>query len=254
MTTLLDVERIKLVSTRSPWWCTALILALAIGVSIPVAIAADQITPTLTQFGTGIGLYVAFVMAALAVTTEYRFGTIRESFVAVPNRVAVLVSKTVLVGVAMGLIGLAAAFAAWAVALPLAGPGGQLALSSASDWRAIAGYGLVYAGYAVIAIGVGMLVRHTAAAIAILLVWALVVQSITGELSVALHANIRGWMPFANAQHFITGSGLLPNGALQDSSVIHYSFGTPWGSFGYFAIVTLAVWVLALITTIRRDA
>jgi ABC-2 type transport system permease protein len=241
MMTLLEVERIKLVSTRSPWWCTALILALAIGVAISVAIVADQVTPTLTQFGTSIGLYVAFVMAALTVTTEYRFGTIRESFVAVPNRVSVLVSKTVLVGVVMGLIGLAAAFAGWAVATPLASSGGQLGLSSTADWRAVAGYGLVYAGYAVIAIGVGMLVRHTAAAIAILLVWALVVQSITGGLSVALHANIRGWMPFANAQHFLSGGGSLPGGLAQTSPVIHYSFGTPWGSLGYFALITLAV-------------
>ena len=56
---------------------------------------------------------VMMVMAALAVTTEYRFGTIRTSFQAVPQRAALLLGKTVVVAFLAGVVGLIASFGAW---------------------------------------------------------------------------------------------------------------------------------------------
>lgn len=252
--TLLAVERIKLLSTRSPWWCIALIVVLGLAVAVPFALALQGVTPATTQFGLVLGSYVAMVLAALAVTTEYRFGTIRASFVAVPNRTAVLVAKTVFVTAVVGLVGLAVAFAAWALAIPLAGEAGQLALNSPVDWRATAGQGLIYAGYAIIAIGVGMLVRHTAAAISILLVWALVVQTVVAGVSAAVGVNIIGWMPFANASNFVSAGDPKATGAAFGSPTFDYAFSGPWGSLGYFFLICVAVWLIGLAVTLRRDA
>ena len=42
------------------------------------------------------------VMATLAVTTEYRFGTIRATFQAVPNRTRTLLAKTTVVALFAG--------------------------------------------------------------------------------------------------------------------------------------------------------
>ena len=65
-------------------------------------------TPAMTQFGVGLGQMVIMVMAALAVTTEYRFGTIRTSFQAVPQRAALLLNKTIVVATLAAVVGLVA--------------------------------------------------------------------------------------------------------------------------------------------------
>ena len=59
-----------------------------------------MLTPTVAVSGvSSFGVMVLMIMAALTVTSEYRFGVIRSSFLAVPNRSKVLLSKTALVGV-----------------------------------------------------------------------------------------------------------------------------------------------------------
>lgn len=253
--TLLDVERIKLFSTRSPWWCMAGIVVLGLAASALFAAFAPDVTPAASQIGTGIGAWVIMVMAALAVTTEYRFGTIRASFVATPNRFAVLASKTVVVTAVAALVGLVVALLSWAVAIPLAGDRGQLAIDSAVDWRGTVGYALVYAGYAVIAVGVGMLVRQTAAAVSILLVWALIVEQAVGSIFFfALDVNLWGWLPFSNAGNFSTAGDPTATGASQGAPLVEYPFGGPWGSLAYFFGIAVVVWVGGLLVTLRRDA
>src|SRR5262245_2094920 len=113
--TLFAMERIKLTSTRSPWWCAVLALlttsgftALFVGFS-----ESEVVTVASTQFGSNFGMIVLMVMGALAVTTEYRFGTIRTTFQAVPNRIAVLAAKAAVLALAAGLIGEIAAFATY---------------------------------------------------------------------------------------------------------------------------------------------
>lgn len=100
------------------------------------------------------------VLAALAVTTEYRFGTIRTTFQAVPNRTSALLAKTVVVA----LLALAAVMAVAVGALGLSElmkPSADLALNSAADWLNVAGPGWALAYFAgitvtllVIALGV----------------------------------------------------------------------------------------------------
>jgi ABC-2 type transport system permease protein len=76
--TLIASERIKLVMTRSPWWCAGLAILASIGLSalIAVATAKDGQVPTVasTQFGYILGMAVVMVMATIAVTTEYSVG------------------------------------------------------------------------------------------------------------------------------------------------------------------------------------
>lgn len=257
---LLAVERIKLFSTRSLWWCAALILIVGVGLAALIsslAGGADSDFPlsvATTQAGLGLGSFIALVLATIAVTSEYRFGTIRTTFAAAPNRTAVLVAKTVMVAVLLGFIGLVTAFAAWGVAHLVDGTPATV-LDTAAEWRAIAGEGLLYAGYAIIAIGVGLVVRQTAGAITLLLVWALIVETvIVPVLDGFLDLNISSWLPFANAGNFITAGDPTATGQNQGAAVTHYPFGGPWGSLGYFAAVAVIVLVIGLVVANRRDA
>src|SRR2546430_1003242 len=122
MTTLLSVERIKLFTTRSPWWSVATALALTIGFGalyVGTSKGTDAVTVSGTQVGYNFGLVVVMVMAALAVTTEYRFATTRATFQAVPNRIAAMVAKTTVVAGLAALIGELAAFGSWGIGLQI---------------------------------------------------------------------------------------------------------------------------------------
>jgi len=250
---LLAVERIKLFSTRSLWWCTALILLVGIGPAVLIfAQPGAEGSVASTQFGLGLGSYIAMVLAAIAITSEYRFGTIRATFAAAPNRTEVLLAKIAVVAGLLGFLGLVTAFAAWGVAYLIDGP--VLAIGTGAEWRAVAGQGLLYAGYAILALGVGLLIRQTAGAISLLLVWALVVEGIVAALDYTLDLNLSRWMPFANAGNFITSGDATANGQADGFPAIDYPFGGPWGSLGYFAAVAGAVLVIGIVVANRRDA
>lgn len=241
--TLLAVERMKLFSTRSPWWCVFLALALPIGFTALIAAYSDGIALSTTQFGHQFGLMVTLVLAALAITTEYRFGTIRATFQAVPNRTAVLLAKTGVVGALALIIGEVGAFGSWGVSKLLHPESGELAIATAEQWRQVAGVGPVFALSAVLAVGVGMLLRQTAGAVTLLLLWSLLVENLVALIP-EIGPDVQQWMPFVMADHFLSGGG---------SMAIEMPLG-PWGALAYFAAVTVGVWVIGLVVTHRRDA
>ncbi len=241
---LLVAERIKLVSTRSPWWCGAIAIALnvagaALLVSLTPADAGPVPLSAVTTF-LRLAMVVVMVMAAVSVTTEYRFGTIRTTFQAVPNRTAALLAKTAVVAVASAVIGLLASFGAWALAMMLkSGP--QLALDTADAWRVVAGAGPMFAVAAVLALAVGILLRQTAGAVAVLLVWALLAEGIL-EILPNVGDDIRGWLPFANLANVLS-DGTDPG-----------LFGGPWGSLGYVTALAAVLLTVAVVVANRRDA
>ncbi|SHE60286.1 hypothetical protein [Streptoalloteichus hindustanus] len=248
---LLAVERIKLLSTRSPWWCALVALALTTGFAALVSATlsdASGLTVALTQTGSNFGLMVVMVMAALAITTEYRFGTIRSTFQAVPNRSLVLLTKTTVVALLAGVIGELAAFGSWGVA-KLVQPASDLGLDSAAEWRQVAGTGLIYALAAVVAVAVGTLVRHSAGAITLVLIWSLLVEKMV-MLIPKVGGDIYRWMPFNMAGHF-QSSG-LSSGGDGTNPAGDMPLG-PWASLGYFAAFAAVVMTVALVVTHRRD-
>lgn len=253
--TLLAVERIKLFTTRSPLWCTLAAIAVTVGFSALVTGTANELTPTIstTQFGVNFGLMVIMVMATLAITTEYRFGTIRATFQAIPNRTSTLLAKTTVVALFAGLIGEVAAFGSVAIA-KLVRSSAALGIDTAFEWRAVAGVGLVYAFAAVIAIAVGLLIRHSAGAVSILLIYTLLVESLV-SLIPTVGVDIQKWMPFNVANKFLTGdpdaSNVVVAGEGPQASNATLS---PWWALAYFAAFAVVMLGIAVFTANRRDA
>ena len=197
---------------------------------------------TSTQLGYGLGMAVVMVMATLAVTTEYSVGMIRTTFLAVPNRTVALLAKTVVVSLVAGLIGLITAFGSWAVGLVLM-PGADLALHGATEWRQAGGASLVYLVAAVFAVAVGVLVRHTAGAVAIVLTWALMVEQLLALIPG--FESIVTWLPFQAAKQFLL-AGQTPEGLGLTEQ--------PWLAMGYFAAVSAGLLAVAIAVAKRRDA
>lgn len=181
MTDLLAAEFAKLRSLRSPWvmLLVAAVVSVAIGVmrsSVTVQHWASWPAPQRAGFNPLFesfqGLYIAQLAVAalgvLAVTGEYSSGQIRTTFAAVPHRTGVLAAKAVAVGAVTAVAGtvltlasflldqaiLGRVHAGWSIARP--GVPGALVST--------VGY-LVAA--ALIGLGLGVLVRHTAGALAV---------------------------------------------------------------------------------------
>ncbi|GAA2991107.1 hypothetical protein [Actinokineospora diospyrosa] len=246
---LLEAERIKLFTTRSPWWCGLLAIALPVGLTALIATQAGgpgsaEFDASATQLLTGLGRSVVMVMAALSITSEYRFGTIRATFQAVPNRTSALLAKTAVTAVPAALIGAVVGFGSWAV-FRLIHPDPALALDSAADWRAVAGQPLVFAITAVLSLGVGILIRQTAGAVAVLLVYSLLVEGLVGLIP-KIGDDIQHWMPFFAADRFIGVQADAPG--LQELPL------GPWGYLAYFAAIAVAVLAAGILSAGRRDA
>jgi len=252
--TLLTVERIKLFSTRSPWWCMILATVLTVGLTSIFAASTKSkdladLTPSVTQFAYNFGLVVMMVMATLAVTTEYRFSTIRSTFLAVPARTPALVAKATVVGLLAGIVGEVTAVGSWAVARVIQ-PDAPLAINTAQEYRNVFGVGLIYMLSAVLAVAVGLIVRQSAGAIVIELVYLLLLENLLPAIP-SIGDNIQHWLPFTVGNNFIVAG--QPNPGDGPEVITDMPFG-PWGSLVYFAVVCVVLFVVACVLAKRRDA
>ncbi|MCM3882412.1 ABC transporter permease [Frankia sp. R82] len=252
--TLLTVERIKLFSTRSPWWCMILATALTVGLTSLFAATTRtkdlaDLTPDATQFAYNFGLVVMMVMSTLAVTTEYRFGTIRSTFLAVPTRTPALVAKAVVVASLSGIVGEITAVGSWGIAR-LIQPDAPLALNTAQEYRNVFGVGLVYLLASVFAMAVGLIVRQSAGAIVIELIYLFLLENLLPVIP-RIGDSIQHWLPFTVGDNFIVA------GAVRHSDgppVIDNMPLGPWGSLLYFAAVCIGLFVIGTVLARRRDA
>ena len=248
--TLLAVERIKLFTTRSPWWCAAIAIVLTAGFSALIAGASpagETIDVATTQAGSQFGVAVIMVLAALSVTTEYRFGTIRTTFQAVPHRGSVLAAKAAVVGLVTLVIGEVGAFGAWALGYAIR-PSSDLVLDSSGKWINVAGVGVLFALAAVIAVAVGILIRHSAGAIALLLIYVLAVENLV-TLIPTIGPKIHQWLPFNVADKFLHGGTTGQLGGPSSDAVLSQGW-----SLAYFAAFAVVMMAIAIGVAKKRDA
>ncbi|WP_020392886.1 ABC transporter permease subunit [Kribbella catacumbae] len=248
---LVTVERIKLFSTRSPWWCMVLALVLADGfVTLGFIFAPDDTVwrPADAVSTYQFGLMVMMVMATLAVTTEYRFGTIRTSFLSVPKRIPILLSKALVAATLSAVVGLVAAFGALGLGTVLVSDA-DLALTTGAEWRAVLGVALVYFLAALIAIAIGTLIRQSAGAIAVVICWPLLIEGI-GQTIPKVGDFLADWGPFNRASWFILGNQGTTDGTADASDAVM----SPTWSLIYFAAWAIGLLVISLVVAKKRDA
>jgi ABC-2 type transport system permease protein len=250
----IDAERIKLLSTRSPYWCVGIVVVLGILLSVLIGVIAgtdasggsDFRDPSAFSIGVSqIGVIVLMIMAVLAVTSEFRFGTIRTTFQALPRREVVLGAKAIVYGGLAGVVTLVLGIVTIVLGTSLAGDAGS-AIDLAGSEAIRQYWGIpVYAILCVlIGLGIGALVRQSAGAIVILLIWSLALEGIIGIIPKVGPA-VSPYLPFNNGAHFISES------AVGDS--IDYPWG-PYGSLLYFALWAVAIFGAGIAVTQRRDA
>jgi ABC-2 type transport system permease protein len=240
------MEWIKLRSLRSTWWVLALTVAGAAGIAVAVGVNTEDAAADLTNnalAGIALGLLLVGVLGVLAMTGEYSSGTIRSTLVAVPNRPLALAAKATVFGALALAAGEAAAFIAFfagGAALPAAIPAPTLCQPGVL--RAVVLGGAGYCLIGLLGVGFGAVVRHTPAAIAMLVGGVYVLAQLVAGLANWMMA----WLPIAIVANSLSVTRPVGDGQLR--------FLSPWaglGVLGLYAAVSLAAGAFLLA---RRDA
>jgi ABC-2 type transport system permease protein len=249
---VLRAERIKLSTTRSPLWTAVGVAGLSLGLAAiqgSASYGSAPVPPERPAISVAVvGVPVLMVLAAMTVTGEYRSGMIRTTFMATPNRSLVLLAKAfvaaVFSGVCTALMVMGAVVAAHLAAPPLVGVESHLSLIAPETWRAVGAIALYGVLAAVLGVGVGALLRHSAGAVAVLLLWPMVAEPILGNLP-NIASEVGPYLPFGNAFLFTRVQWLYP------------AYDMAWGETGslvYFAAIVAVVFVAAIVVVNRRDA
>jgi ABC-2 type transport system permease protein len=171
-------EWTKLVSLRSTRWT---LLITAVGTLLVTFLAThgalhhpsgwyrEGFDPTNQSLaGLAIGSLALGVLGILAISGEYGTGTIRASLAAMPRRGVLLTAKVAVIGLSTLVIGEALSFLSFFEGQAVLSSGAPTAtLGQPSVLRAVALSGTFLALFALLGLGLGMVIRHTAGAIAV---------------------------------------------------------------------------------------
>lgn len=143
--------------------------------------AAFGIDPTnLSLAGAMLAQIVLGILGVLAISGEHSSGMIRASLAAVPRRLPVLWGKAVVIGVVSLLVAVPASFAAFLLGQAILGEGANVSLADPGVTQAVLGTGAYLAAIALLGLGPGGLLRHTAVVIGALFALLLLAPGLLG--------------------------------------------------------------------------
>jgi hypothetical protein len=245
------MEWIKLRSLRSTWWTLAITVSGAVAIAVAVGLNTKNGSGDLTNnAGAGIvvGLLLSGVLGVLTMTSEYTSGMIRATLAAIPRRPLVLAAKVAVFGALALVVGEAVSFLCFfaggaalrhGIAAPTLGQPGVL--------RAVALSGTSFALIGLLGLGLGAIIRHSAAAIAVLVGGVYVLAT---AISAAVHPVI-AYLPIDIVANSL---GTTKPETCGGSAAQCPHFLSAWAGLGMlclYAAVALAIggWLLS-----RRDA
>jgi ABC-type transport system involved in multi-copper enzyme maturation permease subunit len=253
---LARMEWIKLRSLRSTRWTAAVSAVIMVGLGILVLrfvpshwdrmSRADRASfdPVNSGFtGLALAQLAAAALGALVVTGEFSSGLIRTTLAAAPGRVRLVAAKALVFTLAALVIGEVLALVTFlAGQAMLHGPAPRDTLASPGAARAVVLAGAYLALIGLIGMGAGLIVRHSAGAIAAAAGVILVLPPITLAFPQGMQHAVQRFLPEIIAENSLTVTKAVP-----------YSLSA-WAGLGMLALYAAAVlgagtWLLA-----RRDA
>lgn len=259
MTRLISIELLKLRTTRLSYGL--LITAAALTVLFSLLEAARAGTAAVAPLSTAAGLDAVITggiwslvfAAVLGVTVssgEFRHGTATTTYLATPGRSRVLAAKAVAAAVAGAIFGLVGWLIATAVGLGfIAADGDRVPVSAATIARYAAGHILAAGLLAAIGVGIGTLIRSQLAGVIGVFAWAIVIESILGNLFNA----VQPYLPYTAAS---TLAGSTLGGAAFGPAHDSASAAAPLPFAAATALLAALALVICLVagrTTARRD-
>lgn len=252
-------EWTKLSTVRSTTWSVVATvgLSLAIGIVATAVTASrwsttglvDRLTfdPTSRSLtGLLFGQLAIGVLGVLVMSAEYGTGTIRSTLAAVPSRRRVLAAKALVFAVVALVVGEVSAFASFFVGQAiLAGTTPHATLGQPGVLRAVAGGGLYLVVLGLLALGIAVMVRHTAGAISAFVGVLFVLPLIDQALPTSVADSVGRFLP--------AEIGAVMTTTRPD---VHLAVGSfsPWAGFGLLCAYAAAALVVGGLLLERRDA
>lgn len=184
---------------------------------------------------------LAVIAGILMHTSEVQHGTIANTIAAQPARWVTVAAKAVVaagLGLAMGVAGIIAGFAS-AVA-------SGMDMGDTSGLAVAAAWGLVLTSLAaVLGVGIGMIIRHSSAAVSTALVWTFVLENLIRSMA---PAKLSRFLPFSAA------NGLLSIRSAGDTAKTLAAALTRPQDAVLFAGYTMVALIAGAVLLYRRDA
>jgi ABC-type transport system involved in multi-copper enzyme maturation permease subunit len=242
------MEWIKLRSLRSTWWTLAVTVAGTVGIGLAVGLNSKNAAADLTDnalAGVVPGLLLTGALGVLTMTSEYSSGTIRATLAVVPRRSLVLAAKAAVFGVVTLVVGEAASFIAFfaavmtvrhGVAAPTLGQPGVL--------RAVVLTGGAFCLIGLLGLGLGAIIRHSAAAVGVLVAGVYVIVQVIGIIA----HSVAAYMPILILENSLSTTKPVSCGG----SCPH--FLSAWAGIGVLALYAVIALAAGAALLARRDA
>jgi ABC-2 type transport system permease protein len=246
-------EFVKLRSVRSTWWTLAAAMVFNVAVAALLAIflpphlsahqkaSIDSVRVSLG--GLHLSQLAVGLLGVLAISSEYGTGMIRATLAAVPQRRLMLAAKAVVFAGTALVVSVLAGFAAY-LAFQAFLPGGDPMRTSLADpgvLRAVTGSGLYLTVLGLLGLGLGMIIRSSAGAVAALFGLLFVPTLLIALLPQSWQDTIGPYLPM-NAGDTIYSVG-------HEAHMLG-----PWQGFGMFCLYAAAAIAAGFILITRRDA
>jgi ABC-2 type transport system permease protein len=254
-------ELTKIRSVRSIRWTLLAMIVLTVGLGAIAtygqtnAHRAAYFDPTAWSLG-GVWLTMLLigVVGTLVITSEYSTGMIRTSLTALPQRGLFVAAKAVVLAAVVFVVGLVASVAAFFVGQAIMSSHHiSTTISHPGVVRAIIGGALYLTVGGLLAFGIGLVIRHTAAALATAVAVLFLLPIAGGLLPHSLQDHVEKWLPTAagaqiwtvnHAPHVNSASPIGANGPMF----------SPWSGFAVFCGYAAIVVAVGVILFRRRDA
>lgn len=259
---VLRSEWIKFWTVRSAAWSLSIFFVVTVALVALISLAVVNSGPNdgppgpddvLAPFNVAaqLGQVALVVLAALAITGEYTTGMIRSSLTAAPRRTPVLWAKFLVLTVVFFVVAIVANALGALLQQLFFSDDLPLDLSDPQILRALFGTALYTTTIALLSFAFGALVRHSAAAIAIVL-GALLVLPLLFQIP---------WKPLQEMQPFlpgIAGSNITQTDAQVVAGWETFPPGvahlTAWQGYGVLVAYLVVVLVAALVRLKKSDA
>ncbi|MEU7908405.1 ABC transporter permease [Actinoplanes sp. NPDC049118] len=244
--TVVLAELTKLRSVASTAWSLLSAVGLIVGVGILYATARVSHPPadpagfdavSVSLAGVQVAQLAVGVLGVLVVTNEYANGLIRTTLAAVPRRTPMLWGKAAVLAAVTFAVSLPAVLAAFLAGQSvLSAERLDTSLSEPGVARALVGGAGYLALVALLGLGLGSIVRHTAGGVAAVFGVLLGPQMLTGFLPAGLADDLYGWLP--------SPAGLAVTTIRPDPSLLSPSAGPAVFSLYIAIVVCIGAWRL----------
>jgi ABC-2 type transport system permease protein len=239
------MEWIKLRSLRSTRATLVLTVLAAVGISVATGLDTKSAAEDLTSNalgGVSVGLLLIGVLGVLVTTSEYTSGMIKTTLAAVPNRPLVLAAKAAVFGATALAFGEAASFLSFfaggaSLRHGIAAP----SLSQPGVLRAVLLTGASFCLIGLLGLGLGAIIRHTVAAVAVLVGGVYLAAQFAASIAHSLYA-------------YVPGSIVANSLSTTRPAEAGISMLSPWAGLGLLCGYAVAVLVVGGWLLNRRDA